>query len=185
MTIHTVSILVISCSLTPSTKRESQRGSLLKGVAVQGVLYQSILNAKLTGRKKLGRKMCTSNRYDRKLENTVKQSRFKHLRELHKEWTEAGVSASRVTMLRHLQMSKAGSMTMVLLCLIGQQTRLTWTPENLWSIVKSKMRDTRPNNTEDLKAVIKATWASITPEQYHRHGFHPCHDAFKYWVHRN
>ncbi len=65
--------------LTPSTKRVSHRGSLLKGVAVQGVLYQSILNAKLTGRKKLGRKMCTSNRDDRKLENTVKQSRFKHL----------------------------------------------------------------------------------------------------------
>ncbi len=35
--------------------------------------------------KKLGRKMCTSNRDDRKLENTVKQSRFKHLGELHKE----------------------------------------------------------------------------------------------------
>ncbi len=35
--------------------------------------------------------MCTSNRDDRKLENTVKQSRFKHLGELHKEWTEAGV----------------------------------------------------------------------------------------------
>ncbi len=48
-------------------------------------------------------KMCTSNRDDHKLENTVKQSRFKHLGELHKEWTEAGVSASRVTMLRHLQ----------------------------------------------------------------------------------
>ncbi len=47
--------------------------------------------------------MCTSNRDDRKLENTVKQSRFKHLGELHKEWTEAGVSASRVTTLRHLQ----------------------------------------------------------------------------------
>ncbi len=67
------------------------------------VLCQSILNAKLTGRNKLDRKMCTSNRDDRKLENTVKQSRFKHLGELHKEWTEAGVSASRVTMLRHLQ----------------------------------------------------------------------------------
>ncbi len=39
--------------------------------------------------------MCTSNRDDRKLENTVKQSWFKHLGELHKEWTEAGVSASR------------------------------------------------------------------------------------------
>ncbi len=29
--------------------------------------------------------MCTSNKDDRKLENTVKQSRFKHLGELHKE----------------------------------------------------------------------------------------------------
>ncbi len=90
-------------TLTPFTKRVSHRGSLLKGVAVYRVLYQSILNAKLTGRKKLGRKRCTSNRDDCKLENTVKQSWFKHLRELHKEWTEAGVSASRVTMLRHLQ----------------------------------------------------------------------------------
>ncbi len=77
--------------MTPSTKRIIHGGSLLKGVAVQGVLYQIILNAKLTGRKKLGRKLCTSNRDDRKLENTVKQSRFKHLGELHKEWTEAGV----------------------------------------------------------------------------------------------
>ncbi len=33
--------------------------------------------------------MCTSNRYDRKLENNVKQSWFKHLGELHKERTEA------------------------------------------------------------------------------------------------
>ncbi len=81
----------------------SHRGSLLKGVAVYRVLYQSILNAKLTGRKNLGRKRCTSNRDDRKLENTVKQSWFKHLWELHKEWTEAGVSASRVTTLRRLQ----------------------------------------------------------------------------------
>ncbi len=39
--------------MTPSTKRVSHRGSLLKGVAVQGVLYQSIFNTKLTGRKKL------------------------------------------------------------------------------------------------------------------------------------
>ncbi len=82
---------------------QSHRRSLLKGVAVYRVLYQSILNAKLIGRKNLGRKMCTSNRNDHKLENTVKQSWFKHLGELHKEWTEAGVSASRVTTLRRLQ----------------------------------------------------------------------------------
>ena len=40
--------------------------------------------------------------------------------------------------------------------------------ENLWGIVKRKMRDTRTNNADDLKAAIKATWASITPEQCHR-----------------
>ncbi len=60
------------------------------------MLYQSILNAKLTGRKNLGRKRCTSNRDDRKLENVVKQSCFKHLEELHKEWTEAGVNVRSV-----------------------------------------------------------------------------------------
>ncbi len=61
-------------TLTPSTKRVSHRRSLLKGVAVYRVLYQSIFNAKLTERKNLRRKSCTSNRDDRKLENTVKQS---------------------------------------------------------------------------------------------------------------
>ncbi len=40
--------------------------------------------------------------------------------------------------------------------------------ENLWGIVKRKMRDTRPNNADDLKDAIKATWASITPEQCHK-----------------
>ncbi len=40
--------------------------------------------------------------------------------------------------------------------------------ENIWCIVKRKMRDTRPNKANDLKATIKATWASITPEQCHR-----------------
>ncbi|KAM9311595.1 E3 ubiquitin-protein ligase SH3RF2 [Gastrophryne carolinensis] len=40
--------------------------------------------------------------------------------------------------------------------------------ENLWGIVKRKMRDTRLNNADKLKAAIKATWASITPLQYHR-----------------
>ncbi len=32
--------------------------------------------------------------------------------------------------------------------------------ENIWGIVKRKMRDTRPNNADDLKAAIN----SITPE---------------------
>ncbi len=40
--------------------------------------------------------------------------------------------------------------------------------ENLWGIVKRKMRDTRLNNADDPKAAIKATWASITYVQCHR-----------------
>ncbi len=40
--------------------------------------------------------------------------------------------------------------------------------ENLWGIVNRKMRDTRPNNADDLKAAIKATWASIPPQQCHK-----------------
>ncbi len=39
--------------------------------------------------------------------------------------------------------------------------------ENLWGIVKRKMRYARPNNAEELKATIRATWALITPEQCH------------------
>ncbi len=50
---------------------KSQRGITERG-GVHRVLYQSILHTKLTGR----RKMCTSNRDDRELENTVKQSRL-------------------------------------------------------------------------------------------------------------
>ncbi len=63
--------------------------------------------------------------------------------------------------------------------------------ENLWGIVKRKMRDTRPNNAGDLKAAIKATWPSFTPEQCHRliASMPRCIDAViqaqPNWVHRN
>uniref|UniRef100_A0A9J7XDV8 Tc1-like transposase DDE domain-containing protein n=1 Tax=Cyprinus carpio carpio TaxID=630221 RepID=A0A9J7XDV8_CYPCA len=40
--------------------------------------------------------------------------------------------------------------------------------ENLWDIVKRKLRDTRPNTLDELKAAIEASWASITPQQCHR-----------------
>ncbi len=40
--------------------------------------------------------------------------------------------------------------------------------ENLWGIVKRKMRDTRPNNADGMKAAIKETWASIPPQQCHK-----------------
>ncbi len=292
-------------TLTPSTKRVSHRRSLLKGVAVYRVLYQSILNAKLTGRKNLGRKRCTSNRDDHNLENTVKESWFKHLGELHKEWLKlesvhqesprSDVFRKRATKpllnqrqrQKHLTwakeknnwtvaqwskvlfsdeskfcisfgnqgprvwrksgeaqnpcclkssvkfpqsvmiwaaMSSAGVGPLCFLKstvnaaiyqeilehfmlpsadklygdadFIFQQdlapahtakgtkswfndhgvTVLDWPAnspdlnpiENLWGIVKRKMRDTRPNNADELKAAIKATWASIPPQQCHK-----------------
>ncbi len=40
--------------------------------------------------------------------------------------------------------------------------------ENLWGIVKRKMRDTKPNNADDLKATVKETWASV-PQTDHLH----------------
>ncbi len=67
--------------------------------------------------------------------------------------------------------------------------------ENLCGIVKRKMRHTRTNNADDLKAAIKATWASITPEQCHRligsmprrsdAVIHAKGGPTKYCVHRN
>ncbi len=40
--------------------------------------------------------------------------------------------------------------------------------ENLWGIVKRKMRDNRPSNADDPKATVKETWASIPPQQCHK-----------------
>ncbi len=80
-----------------SQKVMTERCGCLQSAVSKHIKY------KVDWKTNLGRKRCTSNRDDRKLENTVKQSWFKHLGELHKEWTEAGVSASRVTTLRRLQ----------------------------------------------------------------------------------
>ncbi len=61
------------------------------------------VNRKLSGRKKCGRKRCTTNRENCSLMRIVKQNRFRNLGELHKEWTEAGVKASRATTHRRVK----------------------------------------------------------------------------------
>ncbi len=53
----------------------------------------------------------------------VKQNRFKNLGELHKEWTEAGVKASRATTHRRVE-------EFVYSC---HQRRLTWAKEKNWT----------------------------------------------------
>ncbi len=39
--------------------------------------------------------------------------------------------------------------------------------ENIWDIIKRKMRNKRPKNADKLKKV-KETWASIPPQQCHK-----------------
>ena len=37
--------------------------------------------------------------------------------------------------------------------------------ENVCGVVKRMTRDTRPNNADELKAAIEATWAFTTPQE--------------------
>ena len=194
------------------------------------------INREAKGRKRCGRKKCTSNRDNRTLERIVKQNPFKNVGEIHKEWTAAGVSASRTTTHRRMQDMGFSCRIPCVKPLLNnrqRQKRLAWAKdkkdwtaaewskvmfsadqlygdadfifqqdlapahsakatstwfkdhgipvlnwpanspdlnpiENLWGIVKRKMRYARPNNAEELKATIRATWAPITPEQCHR-----------------
>lgn len=54
---------------------------------------------------------------------------------------------------------------MKFLRLIGQQIHMI---ENVWILVKAKMRDTRPNNADGLITAIKAIWAFITLQHNQR-----------------
>ncbi len=85
------------------------------------------VNRTLSGRKKCGRKRCTTNRENRGLMRIVKQNRFKNLGELHKEWTEAGVKASRAT--THRRVKEFGYSC--------RQRHLTWTKEKKnWTVAQ-------------------------------------------------
>ncbi len=85
------------------------------------------VNRKLSGRKKCGRKRCKTNRENRSLMRIVKQNRFKNLGELHKEWTEAGVKASRAT--THRRVKEFGYSC--------RQRRLTWAKEKKnWTVAQ-------------------------------------------------
>ncbi len=87
------------------------------------------VNRKLSGRKKCRRKRCTTNRENRSLMRIVKQNRFKNLGELHKEWTEAGVKASRATTHRRVKefgYSCGIALVKPLLIHRQRQRRLTW-----------------------------------------------------------
>ncbi len=100
-------------------------------IAKEAVCSQSAVskhvNRKLSGRKKCGRKRSTTNRENHSLMRIVKQNRFKNLGELHKEWTEAGVKASRAT--THRRVEEFGYSC--------HQRRLTWAKEKKnWTVAQ-------------------------------------------------
>ncbi len=77
--------------------------------------------------------MCTSNRDDRKLENTVKESRFKHLGELHKEWMKLE-SVYQESPRSDIFRKRA---TKPLLKQKHRQKHLTWAKEkNNWTVAQ-------------------------------------------------
>ncbi len=84
------------------------------------------VNRKLSGWKNCGGKRCTTNRYNCSLVRIVKQNRFKNLGELHKEWTEARVKASRAT--THRRVEEFGCSC--------HQRRLTWAKEKNWTVAQ-------------------------------------------------
>ncbi len=64
---------------------------------------------------------------------------------------------------------KAGSMAMVLLCLIGQQTRLTWTPWRIYGVL-SRGRWETPDTQQSRwpEGRYQSNVGFITPEQCYR-----------------
>ncbi len=118
------------------------------------------VNRKLSGRKKCGRKRCTTNRENRSLMRIVKQNRFKNLGELHKEWTEAGVKASRAT--THRRVKEFGYSC--------RQRRLTWPKEKKNSKSSFQMRASFVFNLETKvlesggrveKLIAQVAWSPV------------------------
>ncbi len=113
--------------MTPFTRRVKPQTFIAKEAGCSQSAVSKHVNRKLNGRKKCGRKRCTTNRENRSLMRIVKQNRFKNLGELHKEWTEAGVKASRAT--THRRVKEFGYSC--------HQKRLTWAKEKKnWTVAQ-------------------------------------------------
>ncbi len=92
----TADLTVVQKTINDTLHKEGKQQTFIaKEAGCSQSAVSKHVNRKLSGRKKCGRKRCTTNRENRSLMRIVKQNRFKNLGELHKEWTEAGVKASR------------------------------------------------------------------------------------------
>ncbi len=91
----TADLTVVQKTIIDTLHKEGKhKHSLPKKLAVHRVLYPSMLTESWVEGKSVEEKDAQPTE-NRSLMRIVKQNRFKDLGELHKEWTEAGVKASR------------------------------------------------------------------------------------------
>ncbi len=126
----TADLTVVQKTIIDTLHKEGKPQTFIAKDCSQSAVSKHV-NRRLSERKKCGRKRCTANGENRSLMRIVKQNRFKNLGELHKEWTEAGVKASRVTTHRHVKEFGYSC----------RQRRLTWTKEkkNWTEVVQSPL----------------------------------------------
>ncbi len=128
----TADLAVVQKTIIDTLHKEGKPQTLIaKEAGCSQSAVSKHVNRKLSGRKKCGRKRCTINRENRSLMRIVKQNRFKNLSELHKEWTEAGVKASRATTHRRV---KEFSYSCRHWCLTWAKEKMNWTVTQ-WSKV--------------------------------------------------
>ncbi len=117
-------------SLTPFTRRVSHKHSLPKKLAVHRVLYPSMLTESWLEWKSVEEKDAQSTERTTALWGLSSKHWFQSVGELHKQWTEAGVKASRAT--THRRVKEFGYSC--------RQKRLTWAKENWTSGPKSSFQ---------------------------------------------
>ncbi len=145
--VKTADLTVVQKTIIDTLHKEGKPQTFIaKEAGCSQSAVSKYVNRKLSGRKKCGRKRCTTNRENRSIMRIVKQNRFKNLDELHKEWTEAGVKASRAT--THRRVKEFGYSC--------RQRRLAWAKEKTAKSTKSWLNEHGvgvldwPANSSDL-----------------------------------
>ncbi len=129
---QTADLTVVQKTIIDTLHKEGKPQTLIaKEAGCSQSAVSKHVNRKLSGRKKCGRKRCTTNRENHSLMRIVKENWFKNLGELHKEWTEAGVKASRAT--THVSRNLA---TVVVFLLLSH----SWTTDNVRGVLPGLRR---------------------------------------------
>ena len=137
----TADLTVVQKTVINSLHKEGKPQKVIaKDAGCSQTALSKQIHRKLSGRKKCGRKRCTSNRDYRSLERIVKRRPFKNLGEIHKEWTEAGFSASRSTTHRSIQDMGYNCHIPLVKPLLNQRQRqkgVTWAKEKKdWTVAQ-------------------------------------------------